>query len=59
MSDEPSNLCMLCGNPAIDTDDVSEWYTEGIYWVYCKACDCWTEHPVEPTGLPRQKGTRI
>jgi len=44
--DEVSDLCMMCGESAFDADDASQWDSDGIYWVYCKACDCWTEHPV-------------
>ena len=37
---------MICGEPALDSDDISDWDSEGVYWVYCRQCDCWTEHPV-------------
>jgi len=40
------NCCMMCGKATTDAEDYSQWYSEGIYWVYCRACDCWTEHPV-------------
>ena len=47
-------LCMLCGKEADDgyeytpsTGNVDEG---GPHWVYCRKCDCWTEHPLEAEG---------
>lgn len=47
-----SELCMMCGEKASDADEMEmrgEWLS-GVYvetpilWVYCRSCDCWTEH---------------
>lgn len=37
-------ICMMCGKEAWDAEDYHDC-DEGIFWVYCRACDCWTEHP--------------
>lgn len=50
-ADEQSSVCMVCckddaitamepGKQPIDLD-FTEW------WVYCKRCDAWTEHPLK------------
>jgi len=41
-----SDICMMCFDRALDGIDLSQWHTDGISWVYCAKCDCWTEHPV-------------
>ena len=43
-------LCMLCGKPASDGYEYEDPESGvgdrgGPHWVYCRACDCWTEHP--------------
>jgi hypothetical protein len=43
-------LCMECSHDAVDAYE----YTENVdayggpNWVYCRKCDCWTEHPEKP-----------
>jgi len=39
---EQSNLCCHCGKPAVDATDNDH---DGTFWVYCRPCDFWTEHP--------------
>lgn len=51
--------CMVCGKPALDgyeyTPKGGSIDEGGPHWVYCRACDCWTEHPEkqETTEEPR------
>lgn len=38
-------ICMMCGeapNAIAEQDEYGSW------WIYCKKCDCWTEHPPAP-----------
>lgn len=45
---ESENLiCMLCGK---SPDALTEEDEYGNWWIYCKACDCWTEHPPVPSS---------
>lgn len=36
-------ICMMCSQEVHDAFEVLD---DG-YWIYCKACDCWTNHPFE------------
>jgi hypothetical protein len=58
-------LCMMCGQPANDAYEQTREFDHdtGTYywgdWVYCRACDCWTEHPVKevtPNPAPADSG---
>lgn len=45
---------MMCDGPALDAPTGGEtdwaWIDRKLvavrFWVYCRACDCWTEHPL-------------
>lgn len=39
------HLCMICGEEKDDAPTGGEWDEYGVYWTYCRDCDCWTEHP--------------
>ncbi len=48
-------VCMMCSGIG------DQWETErrfeqgkwwSVFWVYCKACDCWTEHPKDEEPRP-------
>lgn len=43
--DETIMICMMCFKEASDSYAPEDEY--GDEWCYCKACDCWTAHPVE------------
>lgn len=38
-----TGVCMMCAGPHDQAEDDMEDKT--VWWGYCKACDCWTEHP--------------
>lgn len=42
--------CMICGEEAVDGYEYTPRNSSivdpgGPHWVYCRKCDCWTEHP--------------
>ena len=49
--------CMLCGKEALDGYEYTprgenQIDEGGPHWVYCRACDCWTEHPDQTNSGP-------
>lgn len=54
MSADRDFRCMMCDGPALDAPTGGEtdwaWIDRKLvavrFWVYCRACDCWTEHPL-------------
>jgi hypothetical protein len=43
----PRLICMMCCQPV---GDAYEQDRDGTEWVYCRKCDCWTEHPPAAEG---------
>lgn len=55
MLDYDDTPCMMCGSQEHDASESerrrdgsgNEWW---VFWVYCRKCDCWTEHA--PADMP-------
>jgi hypothetical protein len=46
-------ICMMCFQEKDDSPDGYEVDQYGDLWNYCRACDCWTSHPM-PKEEPSQ-----